>query len=269
MLDGYARADYLDQAFGYDNSDFLDDLEELGFYIANCSRRNYAQTILSVASSLNMVYLDEIQAQVGSDSQDKTPLTRLIRWSEVRLVLEEQGYQTVAFATGYRPTELEQADYYFRPSIREFSVMERLVMDTSGLVILHDLLPWMGYSDIFPGYLAHRKMIEHTFDQVHAIPDVSDRKFVFVHIIVPHPPFVFGPEGDHGPGSTLNWASPDTSSINERVAILNALYLPGVDSTALYAEMSPVNTFHTELPILPDESFFSDMDSSYDFMLVP
>ncbi|RKX21330.1 MAG: hypothetical protein DRP51_04370, partial [Candidatus Zixiibacteriota bacterium] len=58
MLDGYARADILRQIYRYDNSEFLDFLHQRGFHIAGQSRSNYCQTLLSLSSTFNMIYLD-------------------------------------------------------------------------------------------------------------------------------------------------------------------------------------------------------------------
>src|SRR5512147_1082969 len=54
ILDSYTRDDILKSFYKYDNSSFLNDLSDLGFYVARCSQSNYAQTHLSLASSLNM-----------------------------------------------------------------------------------------------------------------------------------------------------------------------------------------------------------------------
>src|SRR5688572_21587798 len=60
ILDGYGRADVLQNEYGYDNSVFLNSLRDLGFYIADCSLSNYAQTQLSLASALNFNYIDAL-----------------------------------------------------------------------------------------------------------------------------------------------------------------------------------------------------------------
>ena len=52
ILDGYGRSDVL-KRYGYDNSPFLNSLRDLGFVVAECAQSNYAQTKLSVSSSLN------------------------------------------------------------------------------------------------------------------------------------------------------------------------------------------------------------------------
>ncbi len=60
ILDAYARDDVLLQDHGLDNGPLLSELEDLGFFIARCSQSNYAQTQLSLSSSLNMDYLPSI-----------------------------------------------------------------------------------------------------------------------------------------------------------------------------------------------------------------
>jgi hypothetical protein len=62
-----------------------------------------------------------------------------------------------------------------------------------------------------------------------------------------------------------------------RMEILNAYYLPGVDSTVLYSAISPVNTFRvvfnqyfsTALEMLPDISYYSEYPDRFDLTEVP
>lgn len=46
-----------------------------------------------------------------------------------------------------------------------------------------------------PSYGTRRERIEYALDQLAEIPKTAGPKFVFVHIIAPHPPFVFDSEG--------------------------------------------------------------------------
>ncbi len=57
LLDKYGRSDALEDFFDYDNSDFIEGLEDLGFWVADCSRSNYAFTVMSLSSELNMDYV--------------------------------------------------------------------------------------------------------------------------------------------------------------------------------------------------------------------
>jgi len=74
-------------------------------------------------------------------------------------------------------------------------------------------------------------------------------------------------QGDHGPGSLLDWnvSEPITSALRERMPILNAKYLPAEIRKFLYPGMTPVNSFRIvfkrcfgkSLALLPDKSYFS------------
>ena len=74
-------------------------------------------------------------------------------------------------------------------------------------------------------------------------------------------------QGDHGPGSLLDWSVPEpvTSALQERMPILNAIYVPAEIRKFLYPGMTPVNSFRIifdryfgqPLEVLPDKSYFS------------
>jgi hypothetical protein len=122
ILDGYGRADVLNDIYQYDNSAFLDFLTRHGFYVAEKSCSNYDQTILSLTSSLNLRHLHDLAAKLGVESNNRRPLRRMIHDSQVRKFLARYGYRFVAFATGYAATEIRSADLYLAPrwSMNEF-----------------------------------------------------------------------------------------------------------------------------------------------------
>ena len=115
ILDGYGRSDVLKNEYGYDNSDFLNTLQDKGFYVADCSPRNYAPTQMSLASSLNFNYIDALSDRFVPGSDDRTGLDVLIHHGAARESLEKAGYQTVAFATCFLATELRDANYFLSP----------------------------------------------------------------------------------------------------------------------------------------------------------
>ena len=79
ILDGYGRSDVLGDLYGLDNSAFLQQLRRRAFYVAGKSRSNYAQTKLSLASTLNLDYLDVLLAGLDPDTLDHRASRRLIR----------------------------------------------------------------------------------------------------------------------------------------------------------------------------------------------
>ena len=197
ILDGYARADILREIYHYDNGEFLDDLSQKGFYVADKSRSNYPQTGLSVASSLNLKYLDDLAERLGSQSNNRAPLRNMIRNSEVRHFLKQHGYTFVAFSTGYSPTEITNADVYIKTGY--FNVFINGLINTTPLPVVLSRLPLQ--------YDIHRKGILYVLEYLVETAERKDPIFVFAHIVAPHPPFVFGEQGEKkNPGRQFAFA---------------------------------------------------------------
>jgi hypothetical protein len=115
VLDGYGRQDVLSVLYAFDNAQFIAFLTELGFSVAERGTANYTQTTLSLPSTANMVYLPELLADIGVDRASVEDLPPRLRNSAIRTFLEEMGYTTVAFETGYLRTEILDADLYIKP----------------------------------------------------------------------------------------------------------------------------------------------------------
>ena len=194
ILDGYGRGDVLRNEYGFDNSDFLNTLKNLGFYIAECSQSNYAQTQISLASALNFNYLDALSDRFVPGSDDRTGLDSLIRHSAVRTSLEQAGYKTVAFATGFLATEWTDANYFLGPgySWGQLNEFEALLMETTLVRLIQD---GNRFGMQTSGSERFRERTLFTLDQMDELSHIEGPKFAFVHIIAPHPPYVFGPTG--------------------------------------------------------------------------
>ena len=194
ILDGYGRADILKNEYGYDNSDFLNSLRDLGFYVADCSMSNYAQTQLSLSSSLNFNYIDSLSDRFVSGSDDRTGLDTLIHHSVTRESLEKAGYKTVAFATGFLATELTDADYFLSPgySWGELNEFEWLLMETTFARLIQD---GNRFGMQTSGSERFRERTLFALEKLDKLSYIKGPKFVFVHLVVPHPPYVFGPTG--------------------------------------------------------------------------
>ncbi|GAH09708.1 unnamed protein product, partial [marine sediment metagenome] len=65
IFDRYGSNDMLKAIFNYDNSQFINYLKEKDFYVVNKARSNYQKTAHSLASSLNMQYINYLTDEVG------------------------------------------------------------------------------------------------------------------------------------------------------------------------------------------------------------
>jgi hypothetical protein len=205
ILDSYTNGDVLKDCFAYDNSGFIDQLQKLGFYVATESRTNFTITDLSLASSLNMNYPQEMGSK-PTDAADNTILANWIQDSMVQKALKKAGYKTVAFDNGYSPTDLINSDYYFSPEkginkyLGGINPFESMLLKTTGGIILYearDQLPNSIKMMLDSAFMLHRTRILNILQSLESVPDISEPTFTFAHILAPHNPFVFGPQGEY------------------------------------------------------------------------
>ncbi len=247
------------------------------------------------------------------------------------------GYRFVHFGTWWKPTAAnrfadENVNWKAIPTFDRFF----WAATAPGRLGLMTGLSWFDYR-------THQcERLKFKFERM---PEVAAEagsrgpKFVFAHVLLPHPPFIFDAEGrclnraeaearsreqnyngqvtltnrlllaaidqilaanpnavivvqaDEGPWpasiagdeysigmdtTPAEWAAMTPAETKEKVAILNAIRLPGAEAQ-LYPEMTPVNTFRlifrhlfgSELPPVPDESYlYLDNKHLYDFVPV-
>jgi hypothetical protein len=246
IVDAYTRADILQELYHYDNSAFIDYLKGRGFYVADSGRSNYIQTALSLSSSLNLKYINDLNESLGDNYQSRDPLAELIQHSALRKFLEQRGYKTIAFANahGYQPTTIADADIFIDYKPRITNDLEALLLTSSAMRVfgkldegsfgLHDCRDFL------------RGGIFNIIENLKKVPEVSGTKFVFAHIISPHPPFIFGANGEpveNGPCSPADDMIGKTdynAGYAEQVAFLNKMLKEVVEQILSKSATPPV-----------------------------
>jgi hypothetical protein len=246
ILDMYTREDLLMKAYGYDNHGFVSELEKRGFYVAQCSQSNYTRTELSVTSSLNMSFIQELDSRFADPTSTKRlRLWDALRHNAARYNLEQLGYQTVSFATGFAWSELDDVDVFLTPppfssGMTEF---ETLFMQTTLARVSQDF-GWIDLDQINGQNFRDRDML--VFNSMKRLANMPGPQFVYVHLILPHPPFVFGPQGEHtNPADFWNEQKrypPDKFKIGyiNQVAFLNTKLLEMIDTILAESETPPI-----------------------------
>lgn len=186
VLDGYARADVMKSHYGLDNSRFVADLKERGFQVASKSRTNYVQTQLSIASMLNLDYLEQV-ADIRQAGADRGVLTKPIRSSKTLSLLRTQGYVPLTVGTGYDPVLPTEALWSDRPATWG-TLFDLMVLELTPL--------GRGDKVMKSNYQAHYERIRDALTWLGDLgPRSGSPRFVFAHILKPHPPFVLAPDG--------------------------------------------------------------------------
>ena len=189
ILDGYGRADFLADEYALDNSEFIDSLKEKGFYIAEQSRSNYPMTLVSLASSMNFTYLDEV---IGGNLQPNTDwvfMRELLADNRACRLLRAAGYSIVSFESEYSEVGIRDVDVH----LSEWWFLNAYQIG---------MLQMTPLPAIFQGlrkpllYDLHRERILHTLEKLPEVAALPGPKFVFAHIFFAHEPFVFGRHGE-------------------------------------------------------------------------
>jgi Sulfatase len=189
VLDGLGRANILSQRFGMSLGPFVTGLRERGFTVSDCASANYPQTYLSLASMLNADLLQNL-ADLPPTSLSRIPAKHLIRDSRVISSLRNIGYRIVWIGSGYSAT----ADYPLaddcmceRPWVGEF---EAAALAMTGL---RRLFPASLQAAAWAGFINDR------LSRISSLSATSEPTFTFVHVLSPHPPFVFRRDGSLAP----------------------------------------------------------------------
>ena len=228
-----------------------------------------------------MNYVDRLLDDINHDSA-----SYLLTHSKVRKAFEEIGYSTIAFDTGIPWANIEDADsFYVRPpegevvgTLDPFEMM--FIEGTLGRLYL-DYYIGQVFEEFVPLWTPFEMKAQRTMmvlDRLPLIPAIEGPKFIHAHIMVPHPPHVFNPDGSInlqadevddlvGFPIQLDFLNPQILDIVEKIirdshpepiiiiqgdhglanfqrtSILNALYLPRGGEDSLYPQISLVNTF--------------------------
>ena len=194
ILDSYNSNRALNQYYGFDNDRFGYELRGRGFAVTTNARGNYAHTFQALASMLNARYLDHELAQVNQESDDKSLLDPLLESHLVWRTLREQGYRFVFFPTFYALTSDNRNADIKLPAASETSSEFTLVwLRMTPVIPLSRSLCRMARCSVALFDLspepAHR--IDWKLQQVPWVVGGSVPSFVFLHLMVPHEPFIY------------------------------------------------------------------------------
>jgi hypothetical protein len=215
VLDEYSHPDTMKEWYGYDNSWFIESLKDKGFFVANKSRTRSPHTPLIIAEVLNMEYLtpgwywDETKKDYIEITSAKSEYPGEPPWSEpffrkyacnkVADFLGTKGYKYIYFGTfldvgrwdSYMKNRADlYYNYYETTDALWVSEFQNTLWSTTMLRPFYPYLTGSQYESYY------RRGVLNTLAHLKEMPSVEGPKFVFAHLMCPHPPFVFGPNGE-------------------------------------------------------------------------
>jgi len=184
VFDSYARQDVLEEFYNYDNSDFINYLEENNFYVANQSTSNYPQTLLSISSTLNMDYLQDFVAEPDDEHDYRYELMEAIKKNKNSDFLKKKGYKFVTLPAAW------VGSYDGLPS--DITIEQDLSSNDFENILLTTILG----RQIKMLDQEKRNKFNFLVDKVSDIAYIDEPTFTYVHFLPPHPPFVFDDQGN-------------------------------------------------------------------------
>jgi hypothetical protein len=252
ILDAYTRQDTLESLYGYDNSEFIEELNDLGFYVAGCSQSNYPETYHSLLSAMNMEYEQSEWNLSGITNTGR--INSLLTNNTLRRFLVNQGYITVAFESGAWWSEFADAEIYLSyknapgtlvgslSSVNIINDFEIQLLDTTLITAIEDIeiLAKSGNVDKVK-YQNKRSRILYTLEELKFVHNFDGPKFVFAHIISPHRPFIFGPNGeDLIPEGEVRDAQEYAKGYTDQITFINDRMLKVFKSIINNSEIPPI-----------------------------
>lgn len=196
IFDRYASAATLSRYFDFDNQPLLGFLKKKGFYVAPESHANYLKTGHSVASTFHMDYLDFLaeNEEGGSRSSDWDPIYRLLGKHRVAQFLKSAGYRYTQIGSWWSATQANPyADANPQFGFREFTgtyARDRLIHPLLRLVA-----PDSSYTHGLQWDSGQCQRIPWQIEQIKKAGGGPEPAFVFAHLLLPHEPYMFDPQG--------------------------------------------------------------------------
>jgi hypothetical protein len=194
VLDEFSGFEPMRKYWNYQGVDeFKQFLEQRGFFVAEQSHGSSIVTLYELATRLNY--------QEYPCCNELRTYFAAIADSRAMRYLRDKGYTTVTFdqSESVFPADIPvQADYSY--SSAPDSIPPSTLIDDFGILVINNTM-LRAFSNIYepffvaPGLEAHRNMLFFTLDKMKNLNEVPSPKFVYVHMLLPHMPFLFDQNG--------------------------------------------------------------------------
>jgi len=247
VLDRYASASTLKEFYDFDNSKFIAYLSNKGFYVATESSCNYPKTDHSLASSLNMEYINYLSKSIKEKSKDRTLLYAIIQDNKVCRFLKSKGYKYIHFGSRVYPTNQNKyadINYNLYP-LSEFPM--RLYQTT----MFYPICIKLG----IPGIrLLQWKRILYKFEKLSEVPNIKGPAFIFAHMLIPHDPYIFDRNGNFlEGGESYNKKSRKTKYVDQLIFTNRKLKML-IDKLLSSSEIPPIIIVQSDEGPFPQRS---------------
>ena len=194
VLDKYTGPAQLQRHYGLNIAPFVGWLREHGFLIPEEHRANYAQTFLTLASVLNLRYLDEYPARFGARARDRTLAGPDIENNRLAAFLKAQGYRFVFVPSAFDVTRRNRYADHQIPDPRDVRADFTVAWYRSTAIpVLHRLgCAVLGCDATRWPYISESAdVLDAKFGHLASLARTDQPTFVFAHLLLPHEPYLY------------------------------------------------------------------------------
>jgi hypothetical protein len=229
ILDSYTGGNELKDILHYDNSTFINYLQNKGFYVVSDSHSNYAWTALSMCATFNMQYLpfDKSSGNQGEGLRIKADIP--YDWSVInnQLVkfLKNIGYDFVDIS------KYSSLGFYYRNMYANtFNINLLNMMIFSHSIAYNYLTPKLKQQDIFD-----------QFQKLSAAINLNKPTFTYAHFLIPHDAYVFDQNG-HPPSfsSVVSMSTYEKRLYLDQLIFTNTMVEKVVDTILTKSQKQPI-----------------------------
>jgi hypothetical protein len=204
IADEYAGTTVLKDVFSYNNAPFEDSLKKRGFHIVESSTSNYNFTPYSVASILNMNYVQGITVR-SSEAQNRRTSYELIQTNKVSEVLKRHGYKIInysVFDVAGQPTRVNTMFFKTRDKlITGQTFTERFQRDVEFNFVTRFKITSLVKKWVYNVQDINTTLYDRTYAEV--TTNSNQPRFVYTHLFMPHYPYYFDENGKPAELKTL------------------------------------------------------------------
>ena len=263
ILDGYPRSGSPES---FDNTSFVEELENRGFYVDPHARSNYTCSVWSITSSANMSYIRDAEPCAESLVETYKIYNAALDHALGR-ILTNLGYNYVHVSSGWRITatnlnadqiveftpqgrvfseyqDNDPGSQYQYVGDRAFSLSNRFMSRflTTTLVKASRRLSSFAEEDRFAYGYSDPSRVLAWLEYMKEVSFVESPKFVFAHLVKPHDPYSFDQYGNIALGE--GWKDdhdPEVeSAFHGQVIWLNARMLETIDAILGASNRMPI-----------------------------
>lgn len=236
VFEDYTGNGALRKLYGYDNSQIVNDLTDRGFYVPEQSTTNYYGSFHSVASSLNLDYLNTLTAQAAPADPPRQVLQSLIEDHEVGRSLKADGYSYYHLGSWY---DLTRTSWIANVNITHSPIGLPLPNLTAYYLADGSLVGTFANQ---VGAQLKQDIIRQKINDLGSIAKQStgDPKFTFAHIMLPHGPIEYDKDcHELPPNQTIDPENHPLRYIGQ-IACANKMILQVVDEIKANSPKPPI-----------------------------